>query len=1347
MNCPLQDQDRSHRGRAAAMVLLMGLAAICLPGLALGQDASTRPGQLNPPALPSTTPRHSGGFASGRLAPAPTTPVPAPNPTTWTAVGPGPLNSPSTVSGRLAGVALDPVDGSIYVAAAGGGVWKSTDGGATYTPLTDTQSTLAMGAIAIAPSNHLTIYAGTGESNNSADSNFGAGILVSHNGGTTWTLSNGGGIFYRRTVGKIAVSPVTDQVAYAAVGDFGENGLCCSGTGIYKTTDGGTTWTNVTAAVGLDSTYPWSDVVVDPNTPTTVYAAYGAYFGYAANGVYRSLDSGATWTLLSGAGSGSALGRIALAVAPSASTSGQHVLYVAVSSPTTYGLYQMLRSGNADAAAPVFANLTSTPNFGGSQGWYDWVIGVDPSDANNVYAAGVGYGSKHVVRSTNGGTTWIDLTTVGGVTPHTDSHAMAFDASHRLLLGNDGGIWRYDPAVPSWTNLNGNLNTIQFMGIGLHPTNAQTIVGGSQDNGTELTTGNLEWTETDGGDGGFTQISQTNGLVCYGNHPIASFGTSSFFRVSTDGCNTWVSRTPAISNSGAFNFYAPIFVDPSNGSRVFLGGDKLYESTNTASSWVGHTSPSSNPIDTIAVLPGGNTIYVATGGTFATSSNVYVSTNDGTSWTAVNLPVGGRVNELDVDPNDLTGATVVAAISTFNAPGGQVYRTVNGGVSWTNITANLPAVPTWSAKIDTDASRTIYVSNETGVYSSPSPYSTWSVMGSGLPHAQGLDLELNSSLHLLAVATHGRGAWYLSTKGTQTITFTTNPPPTAAYNSNFTVAATASSGLAVAFSSSGACTNAGALYTMTSGTGTCSVIANQPGNATYYAAPQVTQSTTASLVAQTITFGALANKPMGTPPFAVTATASSGLPVSFTSGTPAVCTVSGNIVTLLKGGSCSLTASQAGNSNYAAATPVTHGFQVTIGTTPQTITFNPLPSQPVNAPPFIVSATASSGLAVSFSSNTPAICTVAGSTVTLVAGGTCTIKASQPGNGVYAAATPVTQSFTVTKLAQTITFAALPSKPLNAPPFTVSATASSGLPVSFLAGGASGCTVSGNTVTLVATGTCSITAKQAGNGTYAAASAVTQSFQVTKLAQTITFGALPSKPLNSPPFTVSATASSGLAVSFSASGASGCTVSGATVTLVNTGTCSITATQPGNASYAAAKAVTQSFQVTRLAQTITFGALPNKPVNTPPFTVSATASSGLAVSFSASGASGCTVSGNTVTLVTTGTCSITATQAGNANYLAAPAVTQSFQVTKLTQTISFAPLSSRALGSSPFTVSATASSGLAVSFASNTPATCTVSGSTVTLVTTGGCSIKATQPGNATYAAATPVSQSFGITP
>src|ERR1035438_3040123 len=778
----LRRETLSSRAFSAIMI---SLSVLALAGTAMAQE---KPPVTYPPALPATS--RTGSFGPTLTAPGITPSFPAPNTTTWTALGPAPLNEGGSASGRIAGVAVDPTNSNnIYVAAAGGGVWQSTDGGATYHPLTDTQSVLAMGAIAIAPSNHLKIYAGTGEANTSLDSDYGLGILVSNDGGASWTLSTGpGGVFtnFRLAVSKISVDPTTANTAYAAINDYAENGVCCSNTGIYKTTDGGITWTNVTSAASLDSSRPWSDVAVDPNSPSIVYAAHGDPFNAnATNGVYRSLDGGSTWALLANCPHG-ANGRIALAVAPSASTTNSHVLYVAIATAlgSSSVLFEMLVSNNADATTPTFTNLTSTPNFGGSggQAWYDWIIAVDPSNALNVYAAGAlnyNTGTDHVIRTINGGTSWTDITKVSGIQPHTDSHAMAFDTSNRLLLGNDGGLWRFDPTGPNWTNLNGTLNTIQFTGIGVHPTNNQIVVGGSQDNGTELTTGSATWLATDGGDGGYSQISQTDlGATCYSNHPIGSFGSTAFFRVSTDGCNTFTARTPTISNSSLFNFYAPIFVDPLQGNRVFLGGDHLYESTTAGTSWTSHPNPATTPINSISVLPGGNTIYISTGGTLATSSpQIWVSTTDGATWALHSLPVGGAVQEVDVDPNDLAGNTAVAVINTFNGANGQVFRTINGGTLWSNISGNLPVLPTWSAKIDTDAGKTIYVSNETGVYSSPSPYGTWAAVGTGLPHAQGVHLELNSSLHELAVATHGRGAWYFSTS-----TSTASPTIAKAFN-------------------------------------------------------------------------------------------------------------------------------------------------------------------------------------------------------------------------------------------------------------------------------------------------------------------------------------------------------------------------------------------------------------------------------------------------------------------------------------------------------------------------------------------------------------------------------------
>jgi hypothetical protein len=245
---------------------------------------------------------------------------------------------------------------------------------------------------------------------------------------------------------------------------------------------------------------------------------------------------------------------------------------------------------------------------------------------------------------------------------------------------------------------------------------------------------------------------------------------------------------------------------------------------------------------------------------------------------------------------------------------------------------------------------------------------------------------------------------------------------------------------------------------------------------------------------QTISFGAISSQTMGTP-VALNATASSGLTVNFAPLTSTVCTVSGNTATLLKIGKCAIQATQPGNANYLAATPVNQSFEVTQGS--QTITFGPLSSQPYGTAPFTLTASASSGLTVKYASTTTTVCTVSGATVTLVKAGTCTIRASQAGNANWAAATPVSQSFTVTKASQTITFPSLHNVPLSTGSITVSATASSGLTVAFASTTTKVCTVSGTKVTLVKAGTCTIKATQPGNADYAAAAAVDQSFQVT----------------------------------------------------------------------------------------------------------------------------------------------------------------------------------------------------------------------------------------------------------
>ncbi len=494
---------------------------------------------------------------------------------------------------------------------------------------------------------------------------------------------------------------------------------------------------------------------------------------------------------------------------------------------------------------------------------------------------------------------------------------------------------------------------------------------------------------------------------------------------------------------------------------------------------------------------------------------------------------------------------------------------------------------------------------------------------------------------------------------------------------------------------------------------------------------------------QTITFTALPSLTYGETGVTLSATASSGLAVSFASTTPSICTVSGTTLTIVGAlNNCTIQATQAGNSSFAAATPVTQMSYVKRAT--QSISFATPPTQTDGAV-LALSATASSGLPVSFASTTTSICTVSGTSATMVSGGTCTIQATQAGNSDYLAAGTVSRSFKVSQASQTITFPALPALTYGETGVTLSATASSGLAVSFASMTPSICTVSGTTLTIVgAQNNCTIQATQAGNSNYLAAPAVSQMSYVKRATQSITFAMVPTQAYGAA-LSLSATASSGLPVSYASTTTSICTVSGTTATMIALGTCTIQAAQAGNTDYLAAGTVSRSFKVTQASQTITFLALPTLTYGETGVTLSATESSGLTVSFASTTPSICTVSGTTLALVGgQNTCTIQATQAGNSDYLAAPMVSRSSYVNRKGQSITFPAIPTQTVGT-PLTLSATASSGLTVRFASTTTSVCTVSGTTATMVSAGTCSIQATQAGNNDYLAAGTVTRSFTV--
>ena len=482
--------------------------------------------------------------------------------------------------------------------------------------------------------------------------------------------------------------------------------------------------------------------------------------------------------------------------------------------------------------------------------------------------------------------------------------------------------------------------------------------------------------------------------------------------------------------------------------------------------------------------------------------------------------------------------------------------------------------------------------------------------------------------------------------------------------------------------------------------------------------------------------------------------------------------ISGDTITILAatpaGAVVTVAADQAGDANYTAAATVDQSF--TIAAASQTISFGTLANQTYGAAPFVVSANASSGLAVTFSIVAGSqYASISGDTITILgatpAGAVVTVAADQAGDANYTAAATVDQSFSIAAAGQTISFATLANQTYGAAPFSVSANASSGLAVTFsIVAGGQYASISGNTITILAAtpagAVVTVAADQAGDANYTAAATVDQSFSIAAASQTISFGTLANQTYGAAPFAVSANAGSGLAVTFSiVAGGQYASISGNTITILAAtpagAVVTVAADQAGDANYTAAATVDQSFSIAAASQTISFGALANQTYGVAPFAVSANASSGLAVTFSiVAGGQYASISGDTITILGAtpagAVVTVAADQAGDANYTAAATVDQSFSIAAAGQTISFGTLANQTYGVAPFAVSASASSGLAVTFSIVAGGQyASISGNTITILaaTPAGAvvTVAADQAGDANYTAAATVDQSFSI--
>ncbi len=659
---------------------------------------------------------------------------------TWYFKGPNStsLNNPSADilgNGRADRIAFHPSNSNIfYVGTPSGGLWKTTNGGSNWTAVSSFIPSLGISGIVVDHSDPNTLYVLTGDGDTYGDNylvvlagyhRLSVGVLVSYDAGTTWQQT--GELFNGEYVGyRLVQHPTDEDILLAATSE-----------GIYRTTNGGTTWTQEYS----DKTF---DIEFKPGTPSRVYASGEGSFVYSTN-TGNTWNTGATFNYSLCAGE-----RVELAVTPDWNSKVYLLAGPKKSGNTFCGFFVSTNSGVSFTRLCNSPNVLGKENGDGDQSYYDMGLAVSPTDDKMVIAAGL-----CTYRSTNGGSTFVSATTYresGGNYIHPDIHSVEYNPLNNYLYAlGDGGIHRSTNNGQTYTDLYTGLNTAQFYGLADYDANQYALLAGCQDNGVKYKTANSSAFYhiycCDGADAIIDYSNQSKGYA------VVNKGVKRFTNFTTTSPTTMYSP----------GFFPEIEMNTSNSDIVYVGYSRIRKFTagvddgtlggsNINGWWALKTCPSNS-----------NRIYAAGGDSYYDETGeMFVSSDGGSTWSTISSNTGfpssyNRISDIGVKSNNSPQVWVTFSGYTDNV---KVYYSSNTGVNWYNRSYDLPNIPIWT--IEVDASNNAYVGTDYGVFYLASGATSWEPFYNNLPNVPVSELALNETSGVLHAATFGRGIWKTS---------------------------------------------------------------------------------------------------------------------------------------------------------------------------------------------------------------------------------------------------------------------------------------------------------------------------------------------------------------------------------------------------------------------------------------------------------------------------------------------------------------------------------------------------------------------------------------------------------